>query len=64
MEFKTYQFEANFIEEDTERAAFVVPITVQATSYKQARGLALIQAQDIVKINDENYTLFMRLEKV
>lgn len=64
MEFKNYQFEARFIDvEGTGDCELIVPITVQATSYEQARALALIQAQDIVKINDEDHTLFMRLEK-
>ena len=64
MEFKNYQFEARFIDaEGTGGCELVVPITVRATSYEQARALALIQAQDIVKINDEDHTLFMRLEK-
>ena len=63
MEFKTYQFEAKFIDVEGGVYTLVVPITVQATSYEQARVLALVQAQNIVKINDEDHTLFMRLEK-
>ena len=64
MKFKNYHFEAKFIDvEGTGDCGLVVPITVQATDYQQARVLALIRAQDIVKINDEDHTLFMRLEK-
>ena len=63
MEFKNYQFEARFIDAEGTGCELVVPIAVQATSYEEARVSALIQAQNIVKINDEDHTLFMRLEK-
>lgn len=63
MEIKNYQFEARFFDEENPGYALVVPIAVQATSYEEARVAALIQAQDIVKINDADHTLFMRLEK-
>lgn len=63
MEFKDYLFEARFIDVEGTDCEFIVPITVQATNYEQARARALIQAQDIVKFNDEDHTLFMRLEQ-
>ena len=64
MEFKDYSFEAKFIDAEETDCTFIVPITVSATSYEQARALALTQAQNIVRANDSGYrTLFMRVEK-
>ena len=63
MKFSNYSFNLLFVDVQDPDFALVMPVTVRASSYEHAVHQALFKGQEVVRANDEDRTLFLRLQK-
>ena len=63
MKFENYTFNLLFVDVADPDFFLQLPVTVRASSYEHAVHQALFKGQEIVRANDEDRTLFMRLQK-
>ena len=63
MRFENYTFEILFVDVRDPGFFLKLPVTVRATTYEHAVQQALAQGQEVLRDNNGERFLFMRLQK-
>ena len=63
MKFENYSFHLLFVDATDPDFFLQLPVTVRASSYEHAVHQALFKGQEIVRANDEDRAIFLRLQK-
>ena len=63
MKFTNYTFDLLFLDAQDPGFFLKLPVTVHASSYEHAVHQALLQGHEVVRDNNEERALFMRLQK-